>query len=384
MVFLLMKIILLTFSSVLSIKVISTDPDKPLERGGFAEIQNTASSVSGLDRFTLCLRLITFQVDPTYGHIQVAVNVGGISILSTFSGTCGGSDGCETYYLKLLGDEYGKPHGATMNMQNMDYFLFPLWPLNAWQGLCLLFDKTKQKIKIMGRGLKLFETYEYVNISVKNDSNIILMNGCLEEWKEEWGEIEKTCPMHGAISDVNIWDRLLSDKEVTDWTNCNQMHNGNVVAWDTVSLKTSSLNQIDFDEEKLCPEALKRELVSFKTPVFSYKKVKKFCKKVGAEVAVAYNDDDAKIFRDLNYGCSINNESVEYFLLGHIWRNGHWVNINNGEQVYWKVTSKYGNIPMDGDYLLSQKLEMSVEKGSYFFCPICEYNNTSSNVFKLR
>ena len=48
-------------------------------------------------------------------------------------------------------------------------------------------------------------------------------------------------PHHGAVTDLNIWDRILSEEEESDWVFCKtETGGGNVISWQSAHLNTNT------------------------------------------------------------------------------------------------------------------------------------------------
>ena len=60
-------------------------------------------------------------------------------------------------------------------------------------------------------------------------------------------------PHHGAMTDVNIWDRILSEQEQSDWMFCKTETGGNVVSWESAQLNITGLNTDLVNREETCP-----------------------------------------------------------------------------------------------------------------------------------
>ena len=60
-------------------------------------------------------------------------------------------------------------------------------------------------------------------------------------------------PHHGALTDVNIWDRILSEQELSDWMFCRTETGGNVVSWQSAQLNITGLNTDLINREETCP-----------------------------------------------------------------------------------------------------------------------------------
>ena len=60
-------------------------------------------------------------------------------------------------------------------------------------------------------------------------------------------------PHHGALTDVNIWDRVLPSQAQSDWMFCQTETGGNVVSWGSAQLNITGLNTGLVNREETCP-----------------------------------------------------------------------------------------------------------------------------------
>ena len=60
-------------------------------------------------------------------------------------------------------------------------------------------------------------------------------------------------PYHGALTDVNIWDRILPEQEQSDWMFCKTETGGNVVSWESAQLNITGLDTDLINREETCP-----------------------------------------------------------------------------------------------------------------------------------
>ena len=60
-------------------------------------------------------------------------------------------------------------------------------------------------------------------------------------------------PHHGALTDVNIWDRILPEQEQSDWMFCKTETGGNVVSWESAQLNITGLDSDLINREETCP-----------------------------------------------------------------------------------------------------------------------------------
>ena len=93
-------------------------------------------------------------------------------------------------------------------------------------------------------GELLHQRRDYAGEHTKQDGNLLLMG-----WREEasWAY-----PQFGAMSDVNIWNRSLSQVEVERWSRCELETGGNLLDWDTARLDTQGLRQTQVDKSVVC------------------------------------------------------------------------------------------------------------------------------------
>ena len=93
---------------------------------------------------------------------------------------------------------------------------FHAWKPDIWNKLC--FVRNNVNIKIYYNGI-LVTVQRSFHVENKR-TNITLM---LDEGNES--------QMFGAISDFNIWDRILTREEIEKWSHCQLNFNGNILNW---------------------------------------------------------------------------------------------------------------------------------------------------------
>ena len=135
--------ILVTLLSVHGIRVIRTNPEKPLDKNGVAIIQN--SSVSSLSQFTLCARFLTYQFDNHYSDFQSVISIPvTFAELGTFDNflTSFSTRNLTTLkvYKKIIGKiwKFGKVYGTLFGNERLYYY--DIWNLMEWQNVCIIVD----------------------------------------------------------------------------------------------------------------------------------------------------------------------------------------------------------------------------------------------------
>ena len=103
-----------------------------------------------------------------------------------------------------------------------EIYSFEIWKPNVWNKFCLFVDDSNKHILFTINEAILFEkTYtEKPDI----DANIRLMSMGM--------------PMHGAITDLQVWDKLIDEELYFPMTNITHPP-GNVVSWGTAEIATN-------------------------------------------------------------------------------------------------------------------------------------------------
>ena len=133
----------------------------------------------------------------------------------------------------------------------------------------------------------MFESSSYT-IRYQGNHNLVLMND-----GGFWGG----SPMHGKVTDVNVWSRVLTDDEIHHWEECKSSQGGDIVNWQTAKFNlTTGISQTVEDKEKY--------ICFHKTSGKIYKTIKsketfdggvKYCNTIGALVATANDVGSLKV-----------------------------------------------------------------------------------------
>ena len=95
-------------------------------------------------------------------------------------------------------------------------------------------------------------------------------------------------PHHGSMTDVNIWDRVLSEQEQSDWIFCKtETSGGNVVSWESAQLNITGLDTEEISREETFPGLENAtNLMAFETNLH-FLDSSRFCRSLGGQMAVA-------------------------------------------------------------------------------------------------
>ena len=109
--------------------------------------------------------------------------------------------------------EYGK---VFLEYLEISGSYFPAWKPDIWNKVCIVRNNTIIQVYMNGN---LVTTQKSFQVE-KKITNITLMSAENNESQ-----------MFGAISDFNIWDRILTWEEIKKWSQCQLGLKGNILNW---------------------------------------------------------------------------------------------------------------------------------------------------------
>ena len=354
-----------------AIRVIRTNPNKPLEKDGIATIQN--SSVASLDQFTLCARILTYQFDSYFYFHQAIITASDGMLLWSFSSKADCEfAGCTEYFKSIIGDEwkYGRIYGMFIH-PDTGYKFYPPWKLNQWENFCMLVNASNNHIQIYNRKLLIFESKE--NIETYKNGDIVLLN---------YKDGSKRSPMHGAITDVNVWNKILSKEDIENWTDCKDPGGGNFLNWNNATVNLELLEDIEMDKSSVCGSNLKasksKQILGFHFKTNSVDEHNNFCQSIGLNVAVTENIEELrKMHQFQKEDCN-----VEWFFVGYIMDEGNWVNINDNQPM--KLALPLEGQTNSAECLNSNGTTMYGDACNFGYCAVCETHENQQKTFQLR
>ena len=190
--------------------------------------------------------------------------------------------------------------------------------------MCLTYKASNNQLKINMNEANVFESDSYT-IKYQGDHNIVLMNdGAF------WGG----SPMHGKMTDVNVWSRVLTDEEIHHWEECKNDQGGDLVNWETARFNlTAGISQTVEDKEKY--------ICFHKTSGKIYKTIKsketfdgsvKYCNTIGALVATADDETTLKQMEEsFKKSCTYSDQFYTGFT--DTIENRKWQNFNNEQEL---------------------------------------------------
>ena len=224
-------IIILTYTTIISseiIKVLKTTNDLSLFQPK-SGAHLSSSSFHGEKEVTICTRFVTYQFT-AHGYEeprQILLQYGETTLLSSYAMLPPPSR-WRAWYVGIIGNRWQNGNVLGYSDAEKDARnVFTAWKIgpNIWNHACLISSKKGEfsKIIINGETVHRGGNYEAGHVDWNND--LVFMGNADKEGY--------TKSLFGEMTDVNIWNRSLTDTEVMEWTQCKMKKGGNLLDWST-------------------------------------------------------------------------------------------------------------------------------------------------------
>ena len=141
---------------------------------------------------------------------------------------------------------------------------FPIWPPGLWNHVCVSFSDGNCAVRVFLNGDKVVDTE---------------MDPCYGLYKS--GFEEQGNSMVGLVTDVDIWDRVISQEEAKSWTQCLRRREGNLVAWNTWSKNNLDVDKVMVDRNDICKKPGK--ILGFAL-IMHFDPILNFCRFLGGRI----------------------------------------------------------------------------------------------------
>ena len=206
------------------------------------------------------------------------------------------------------------------------------------------------------------------------EDNILLMNSRPDP---------ERLPMHGAVTDVNIWRGTLTQAQISDWMFCEREETGGdsdlLLGWETAELRITGLHTFQLNRSETCAARSNKTIRAF-NHIKDFDETSRFCQNIGGVMAVALDQQTAaRMNRSIFSVCETN----KYFFSGHTDRQteGRWVDVNTGSALSWG--SLVGGKDLDCSVVTPYEGKLV---GAFCYegkCPVCEMNNNNRTLLQL-
>ena len=189
----------------------------------------------------------------------------------------------------------------------------------------------------------------------------------------------------GAITDVNIWNRLLTETELNQWSRCQLPVGGNILDWTTARWNImEGVIEEEVDKEKICGK--KESFLIIKKIRRNFDATDKYCRILGGEMLVARNNQTLtemiEAFETFFPSSNFAKNGQQMFFMGYIKNdNNDFVDINTGEVMKeLKIEYHY----MSGAFRQGDCAVYHIQHGiftldcTHKFRPICKVTSLTS------
>ena len=186
---------------------------------------------------------------------------------------------------------------------------FSIWNIGVWNQFCLQKLKTDMTLFINEKEVKKVSNFDQSSLS----GNIRLMNFKIDEMI--------TYPMHGEVTDLQIWDRIVSPSENDS--------DGNVLSWKDVHLtkqKGQEILEKDFKDNS-------NKMLIYITNDRNINRSSYFCINKGREIAVATDNKTLKEMQNSLVDDPVPNSGKNYYFTGHVKYLNKWINIKTYQEL---------------------------------------------------
>ena len=164
---------------------------------------------------------------------------------------------------------------------------------NTWNSFCLNANSTTSVLRINGdmlithndkRNVSAYGYYNYGNYSFMNDP----------------AASQSISAMYGSVTDINIWDRILSEKKIDNWINCSVDMDGNVYSWRTSSqyIQLNGLEKVNDSLENICYSTNSSNLFLGNEDL-NFEDALNYCNKIGSMKEISSNETAIEVAKAL-------------------------------------------------------------------------------------
>ena len=259
-------------------------------------------------------------------------------------------------------------------------FFFPVWSLDQWTSFCVTVSSREGFYRTLIDGEKVYEAKNFTASHKKDSSNIFLMN--------KKADIR---PTYGAVTDLNIWDRALSEEEVRGWSRCELEDGGNFINWTHASLRVVGYKKVEREKSEVCQQSEQDSAVDY-VPfeiLLDYQETQTFCRKLGGEMAVSTEDGGGALDR-MNEAAERVNENkcrpaygreFGWFFSGHndINQSGNWSSAESQLPVTldWDLGFPKNHLFYDCAMINFKTRKYQDHTCVWKLCPICKFTKRS-------
>ena len=246
--------------------------------------------------FKASLRFQSYQFKVSdVGSYQCILSIGGLLgqclLFSVLGGPCKSTDAACNRLKSYVGSDWEpKKIFYIWSYQPINNVKWR-WGPNDWNNVCWKYDHRTPNMKVFVNN----QTFEFPVASLhfypQADLNIFFMNSNSKTRNESF---------HGAITDVQMWSRGLTESEVRSWADCGSEDAGDLIDWSRTELNITGLAQLTAERDSVCGRKENRTIIAAFNRRLNFYDSAKFCSYFG-QIASAWEEwEREQMFLSLN------------------------------------------------------------------------------------
>ena len=374
-------VILLRLCLAEEISIVTTAPDGVINTDGRFRMINV-SEVPPMEAYTLCLRFKTYR----FKEFQCLISSEWeCRVMSLVGRNCHGNNDTDCLQRKSdLNVEWDVKKVFAVWLRKT---VFKTWRPQIWNTLCWLVHHEKSNFKMIINGETAVDNSNY-----HADDDVLQF---------QYMNFRERHPVQGAVTDVQVWNRTLSGRDLEDWRLCLSKEEGNILNWRTARLNITGLTEQSIDKSELCHGPENDQIFqAFNMRLGFYESVA-FCERFGTvatakdalsfdKMIEAYEGIENRVCEDFGSQSGIiYREYTQYFLYKYILTHcfsdsdDSWIDYNTGQSL--SIDNWHEGRPSN-DTDLNDCIYFVVKKRtSYDYtcdlaecCPICSISKVGS------
>ena len=185
------------------------------------------------------------------------------------------------------------------------YIVFKKVPYKhrAWNHFCWTYSNTTGISSLYHNGKRigrfsLLDEYGHTGPGIYGSKNVhdaALIIG--QEPDSMRGDYIESQAFPGDISELNIWDKILEEEEISSMANCTYLHRGNIVMWDKTKLDVSLVKILDIEESSMFCKQDNLHVIFPKKVTLKYGG--KICSQFGGKISVPHSEEENEAVRTI-------------------------------------------------------------------------------------
>ena len=372
-----------------SIPVLDTSNDINQMLQSKSGIRFKYDSETLLNTSTTCFRFVNYKVlDHQYlfklGSFFIGVSISQDNTLYSYGSNVyfwpENGDIVTTLYMTVKDDELG--------FRIVSYEIQE-WPMNSWNTFCFAFSMLYRRFSVFINGKNVLSKKFIGFILLSEDLKLSSFSLMAKNPGSKFAY-----PLIGKITDIHVWSRELSKKEMENWALCLSYPTADIFSYDVDKLIVKDLLTKYEEKSLICAQNEAKNSMSFmiQEKGFTYWQIAQYCSNLGAKMSIAHSNAKATELvarlKDLQGVCGnkmytghkLNNKTSRFTSISGVelltldkWLEGEPNNFGGKEDcVELKVHNLYG----------SEKWGLNDVRCDKQKCPSCELHEYQQLQFR--